>query len=351
MSNSPKPIAQPVSIVAPTAVPAAVLVGSGGMARHHVRRMIAQGDPVPFKLVCEPSAAAYAGFCAVFTQAGLTPPANVPNLGELLAQHAHELDAAFIITPHVLHFGQAKMCLEAGLDVLLEKPMVMSAEEAGHLIDVRDRTGRLLVVAFNGSLSPHIREAVRVLRGGELGRILNIHGVIWQNWQPNTVNTWRQMPELSGGGFMFDTGAHLLNTVADLAGEEFVEVAAWLDNRGAPVDIAATVMARLNSGALVTLSGCGNTIPSCESDIRVFCTEGILRTGAWGRELEIQKSGEEKLSPVAVAPDRGVWDQFMDVRSGCIPNPSPPEVGLRMARLWDAMQASAADGGRPVKIS
>ena len=301
-------------------------------------------------MVCEPSAKSYADFCTVFTEAGLTPPANVPNLADLLAAHAQELDAAFIITPHVLHFGQAKMCLEAGLDVLLEKPMVMSADEAKALIDVRDRSGRLLVVAFNGSLSPHVREAVRILRSGELGRILNIHGVIWQNWQPNTTGTWRQMPELSGGGFMFDTGAHLLNTVADLAGEEFVEVAAWLDNRGAPVDIAATVMARLHSGALVTLSGCGNTIPSCESDIRVFCTEGILRTGAWGRDLDIQRSGEEALTPVPVAANRGVWDQFMDVRSGRIPNPSPPEVGLRMARLWDAMQASAADGGKPVKV-
>ncbi len=224
MSKRPDPITHPVA--------AAVLVGSGGMARHHVRQMISQGDAVPFKLVCEPSAKSYADFCTVFTEAGLTPPANVPNLADLLAAHAHELDAAFIITPHVLHFGQAKMCLEAGLDVLLEKPMVMSADEAANLIDVRDRTGRLLVVAFNGSLSPHVREAVRILRSGELGRILNIHGVIWQNWQPNTTGTWRQMPELSGGGFMFDTGAHLLNTVADLAGEEFVEVAAWLDNRG-----------------------------------------------------------------------------------------------------------------------
>jgi predicted dehydrogenase len=320
------------------------------MARHHIRRLISQGDELPFTLVCEPSPKAYADFCALYEEAGFTPPDNVPDLATLLAAHAADLDAAFIITPHVLHFGQAKMCLEAGLDVLLEKPMVMTAQEAVNLIDVRDRTGRLLVVAFNGSLSPHIRQAVTILRRGDLGRILNIHGVIWQNWQSFNANTWRQMPELSGGGFMFDTGAHLLNTVADLAGEEFVEVAAWLDNRGSPVDIAATVMARLHSGALVTLSGCGNTIPSCSSDIRVFCTEGILRTGAWGRELEIQRSGESELSPVPVDPDRGVWEQFIDVRSGRIPNPSPPEVGLRMARLWDAMQASAADGGRPVQV-
>ncbi len=353
-STAPASKSTKQTATAPSAAPPstrAVLVGSGGMARHHVRRMISQGDEVPFTLVCEPSPQAYADFAAVFTEAKLTPPPNVPDLATLLAEHGEELDAAFIITPHVLHYGQARMCLEAGLDVLLEKPMVMSAQEAANLIDVRDRTGRLLVVAFNGSLSPHIREAVRILRSGDLGRVLNIHGTIWQNWQSNTANTWRQMPELSGGGFMFDTGAHLLNTVADLAGEEFVEVAAWLDDRGSPVDIAATVMARLHSGALVTLSGCGNTIPSCSSDIRVFCTEGILRTGAWGRDVgRAGRAAKSELSPIPVVADRGVWDQFMDVRSGAIPNPSPPEVGLRMARLWDAMQASAADGGRPVKV-
>ena len=38
----------------------------------------------------------------------------------------------------------------------------------------------------------------------------------------------------------------------------------------------------------------------------------------------------------------GVWEQFLDVRAGKMANPCPPEVGLRMARLYDAIQASAA---------
>ena len=54
------------------------------------------------------------------------------------------------MTPHALHFEQASACLEAGLDVLLEKPMVMNAEEATALISTRDRTGRLLVVVVPG---------------------------------------------------------------------------------------------------------------------------------------------------------------------------------------------------------
>ena len=48
-------------------------------------------------------------------------------------------------------------------------------------------------------------------------------------------------------------------------------------------------------------------------------------------------------------PSRTVWEQFLAVRAGLEPNPSPPEVGLRMARLWDAIKASSASGGNMVR--
>ena len=256
-----------------------------------------------------------------------------------------------IITPHALHFEQASAALDAGLDVLLEKPMVMTADEATDLIATRDRTGRLLVVAFQGSLSPQVREASRLLRSGELGSILNVSAVVWQDWATATTGTWRQVPELSGGGFLFDTGAHMLNTVSDLVGEDFTEVAAWLEDDGTPVDIRAAVIGRLGSGALVTMNGCGRAIPSCHSDIRVFTERAILRTGVWGEALEIQRHGASQLRRVRSVLPMPVWEQFLNVRTGRVPNPSPPEVGLRMARLWDAIRASAARGGSVVRVS
>lgn len=325
------------------------MIGVGGMARHYIRRILEKHDDTAFVAVCEPSGTMYALAAETFGEMGTKSPPNEPKLDRFLARYASELDAVFISTPHASHHDIAKACLEAGLDVLLEKPMVMTAAEARSLIAVRDRTGKHLVVAFQGSLSPEIRTAVKMLRSGELGKLLSISATIWQGWRQPTIDTWRQQPEISGGGFLFDTGAHMLNTVADLAGENFVEVAAWLDNRGAPVDILGVIMARLESGTLVTMHGCGDTIKTCKSDIRVFCTEAILRTGAWGGSLDIQRNGEDDFSPVGVKPGKGTWEQFLLVRSGKIPNPSPPEVGLRMALLWDAIQASVAQGGAPVK--
>ena len=226
-----------------------VMIGCGGMARHHVRRILQQQETTKIVATCEPSGQSYENFCEAFEEVGMTPPPNEPNLEKLLQERSGEIDAAFIITPHVLHHDQAAACLEAGIDVLLEKPMVMSAAEAEDFIAIRDRTQRLLVVSFNGSLSPQIRTAVKMLRSGALGNIPNVHGVAWQSWKNGTMGTWRQNPVMSGGGFLFDTGAHLLNTVSDLVGEEYSEVAAWLDNRGTPVDILGSVMARTVSGA------------------------------------------------------------------------------------------------------
>jgi len=325
-------------------------LGLGAMARFHLREILRRAD-TSVTAVCEPSPAAYAAAAELFDQHGQAIPPNEPDWTRFVATQAGRLDAVFIITPHAFHFAQATACLEAGFDVLLEKPMVMTASEATALIETRDRTGRLLVVAFQGSLSPQVREASRLLRSGELGPILNISAVVWQNWATLTNGTWRQQPELSGGGFLFDTGAHMLNTVSDLAGDDFTEVTAWMEDDGRPVDIRSVVMGRLATGALVTMNACGSAIPSCHSDIRVFTAGAILRTGIWGEGLELQRAGAARLRKVRSVEPSPVWEQFLNVRAGLTPNPSPPEVGLRMARLWDAIRESTSRGGRVVHLS
>jgi predicted dehydrogenase len=325
------------------------MIGCGGMARHHIRTMVKMKDSTQISVVCEPSAQAYEDTAALFEEAGLPVPTNQPDLAKLLSDHKGAIDAAFIITPHAYHHDQTTACLEAGIDVLLEKPMVMTGAEAESLIATRNRTGKLLVVAFPGSLSPNIRTAVNMLRNGNIGKIKTISGVVWQNWGVNTVNTWRQIPAIAGGGFLVDTGAHLLNTTVDLAGEDVAEVAAYLDNQGRDVETLGVVIARLKSGVLVSLHGCGEAMPSCHSDIRVFGDKGILYTGVWGEKLQVQYDGDTPPATVETAASMGVWEQFLGVRQGAA-NPCPPEVGLRMARLWDAIQLSAAKGGSAVKI-
>lgn len=331
-----------------------LIIGTGGMARYHIETMLKQQATTEIVALCDPSPQQLQLAAELFEKNNLPVPATGPALETLLDEFRDELDAALIVTPHAFHLRQATACLESGLDVLLEKPMVMNAREARKLIKVTQETQRLLVVAFPGSLSPQIREAKNILREGKIGALQSVSGMAWQNWKTNTANTWRQMPKLSGGGFLFDTGAHLLNTTCDLVGEDFIEVAAWLDHRGAPVDIIGTVMAKTKTGVYVTLNACGDAFPTWASEIIVVGNGGLLRTGIWGERLQAQygKARGFGFTPrnVKVPPTLGVWEQFLDVRAGKMENPCPPQVGLRMAKLWDAINESARQGGKPVTL-
>lgn len=321
-------------------------IGAGGMARNHLPVMLESGADI--RVICEPSAQNYELYADAMSELGAQPPPNQPDLTKLLDQYRHELDAVFIITPHNLHHDQAKACMEAGLDVLLEKPMVMNAAEAHSLIETRDRTGRHLVVAFQGGLSPQVRHAAELIQTGALGELLTVTGLVWQGWKGSASNTWRVVPEISGGGFMFDSGAHMLNTICTLVGEDFSSVAAWTDNRGMDVDINAAIMGRLESGALVNITGCGDCIPGMASEIYVCLTGGVVRTGVHGERLFIRRAGETAEREADLPPMRGAWQQFTQVLAGEIENPCPPEVGLRMAKLWDAIVESAGKNGQVV---
>jgi len=326
------------------------VIGCGGMARTHLTRMLEQPHKNQIIVVSEPSPQTYDALAKLFNAAGQPVPPNQPDLARLLDEYRGKLDAAFIVTPHIYHFEQAKLCLEAGLDVLLEKPMVIHTQEALDLIAARDRTKRTLVIAFNGSLSPRIRSAAALLRSGEIGTITSISATVWQDWGTKTHGLWRQDPVIAGGGFMFDTGAHMLNTVCDLAGENFVEVAAWLDNQKRPVDIVGVVIGRLESGALVTLHACGQTVHTWSSDVKVFCSEAIIHTDVWGKYLKIQRNGEADFTSIEFSDPPSPWDQFLAIRAGEMPNASPAEGGLRMAKLWDGIQESARRNGSPITI-
>ena len=102
----------------------ALMIGTGGMARHHFRQILTHFPQTKFPVVCEPAEAAYLATVELFEEMGHPAPKNEPNLDKLLSEYGDELDVAFINSPHKFHHEQAVACLEAGIDVLLEKPMV-----------------------------------------------------------------------------------------------------------------------------------------------------------------------------------------------------------------------------------
>ncbi|HTM79352.1 MAG TPA: Gfo/Idh/MocA family oxidoreductase, partial [Devosia sp.] len=184
---------------------------------------------------------------------------------------------------------------------------------------------------------------------GDFGDLVSVSASIWEGWAKNYAGQWKQNPEISGGGFMFDTGAHMMNTVCVLADSEFVRLSAFTNNRGLKVDLACAVAARLANGALVTFNAAGDGPPGCASAITFFYSKAIVRIDAWGKWREVMVDGvsePREESEITDTPMR----TFQAVRDGRLPNPSTVANGLRFARLWDAIKFSAARDGEAIAI-
>lgn len=319
-----------------------IVVGTGGMARAHIRSMLAMKRSTRITGLVEPSKDARQATEALIAGQGAPVPPFFSSIRELLKAQGPS-DAALICSPHKYHFENARECLKSGMDVCLEKPMVMSTSEARRLIRLRDETRRLLVVAFPGSLSPAIQKAKMLLRKGAIGRVTAISAYAHQNWKGPTTGTWRQDPVISGGGFLFDTGSHMLNTVVDLLGEDIVRVTALLDNCGTPVEVNSSVSGRSRTGIAISLAGAGDSVQCC-SQVFVFGDKGVIRTGIWGENLSRKRAGSPDYVDVPYRASRGPWEQFLKVRAGMMENPCPAEVGLRFAKLMDMIRKSSETG-------
>ncbi|MCL1887490.1 MAG: Gfo/Idh/MocA family oxidoreductase [Kiritimatiellaeota bacterium] len=319
-----------------------VIVGAGGFAKVHARCMLGMEDSVRVAGFVEPSDKSREGMAKVFTEdfKKKTVPPFYNTLEEFLAANRGPADCAVVVTPHNLHAAHVIACMRAGMDTLVEKPMVLSAAEARRVMKARDETGRLFSVAFPGSYSPAVHKAKELIAAGEIGEMRSIAVYTHQHWMQVTVGTWRQIPKISGGGFLFDTGSHAVNTMIDLAGSDVMEMAATIDNRGTPVDISSAISGRFKNGVFFTLGAEGNSI-NCMARITVMGTEGVLVTGSWGECLRLIKPGKWQEEPVEYPASKGTFEQFLRVRKGEIPNPCPAEVGLRFAKFMDMVRKNA----------
>jgi len=319
------------------------VIGAGLKAADYAQGWAKMSD-VEIAAAAEVSPASLARFCGVCEAAGAARPREFSSAEDMLAAMQGQMDAVYVSTPHVFHGANALSVVEAGYDLLLEKPMVTTQDEALALVEAEKRTGRTIVIAFQGGLSPLVHDTRDRARRGEFGELVSVNASIWEGWSDSYAGQWKQDPAISGGGFMFDTGAHMMNTVCVLADAEFERVSAYANNRGLRVDLATAVAARLSNGAVVTFNAAGEGPPGCASAITFFYSKAIVRIDAWGkwREIEgLREEGETRDTPIQT---------FMAVRDGRLTNPSTVANGLRFARLWDAIKLSAAKDGDAVTV-
>ncbi len=324
------------------------VIGAGLKAADYARGWAAMDD-VRIVATAEVSEISRKRFADTCEAAGAERPAEYPDAESMLDAFQGQMDAVYVSTPHVFHGANALAVIEAGYDLLLEKPMVTTVDEALALVEAEKRTGGTVVIAFQGGLSPLVHDTRDRARRGEFGELVSVSASIWEGWKTNYAGQWKQNPAISGGGFMFDTGAHMMNTVCVLADAEFARLSAYANNRGIAVDLATAVAGRLANGAVVTLNAAGEGPPGCASAITFFYTNAIVRIDAWGKWREVSVGGVDEPREEGETRDTPM-QTFQAVRDGRLANPSTVANGLRFARLWDAIKLSASRDGEAVSI-
>jgi xylose dehydrogenase (NAD/NADP) len=128
---------------------------------------------------------------------------------------ADAYDAAYVVTPNGTHLPHIETAAELGKAVLCEKPVEASVERAERLVEVCDRAGVPLMVAYRMQTEPAVRRARELVDAGAIGDPVFVHGHMSQRLLEEVVpdpDQWRLDPELSGGATVMDIGLYPLNT-------------------------------------------------------------------------------------------------------------------------------------------
>jgi predicted dehydrogenase len=290
------------------------------------------------------------------------------------------LDLVTVATPNSTHFEITKAFLEAGFNVLCEKPMTTTVQEGEEIVRIVEQSSLICAVNYCYSAYPMVREMRALVAAGEIGKIRLIvtnfshghHGDAEDADNPRI--RWRYDPALAGvSGQFADCGIHALHMASFIAGDDVETLSA---------DFASTVPSRvLEDDAMVNFRLSGGTVGRLWTssvaigrqhgfDIQVFGETGGLH---WmseqpnqvfytpvGKRTQIIEKGEaglsddaQRLSRVAIAHPEGfplaVANIYVDLAArirGGAAGPVPMAVdGLRSMAAVFAAVASAKNNG------
>ena len=179
-------------------------------------------------------------------------------LDALLA--AERPDGVILATPNALHAEGALACIEAGVPVLVEKPIAPSVAEARAMVEAAARAGVPLLCGHHRRHAGAVREAARLIAAGRLGPLVALQASAWLIKPDDYFDVrWRREP---GGGPILINLIHEVDLVMHLAGPvASVSAMASSATRGFAVEDTAAVALRFASGALGTLS-VTDTVPA-----------------------------------------------------------------------------------------
>ncbi|MFO7898083.1 MAG: Gfo/Idh/MocA family oxidoreductase [Planctomycetota bacterium] len=315
-------------------------IGCGGIARRHTQALLPE-ERVRITHLVDPSPDKMTAFKERFPDLADVP--EVEDYREVLG----EVDAVVIMSPHSFHHEQILAALDRGLHVLCEKPLACTVAHAKEIVAQVRETGLVLQIAYQRRTWPAIRYIHDQIRSGGLGTLQFISIVLTQAWFTLTTGTWRQDPTLSGGGELNDSGSHVMDSLIWFAGGLPRQVAAFLHNRGTPVDIDSAINARWDDGTLASVTIVGSAMPFSER----WIVSGDRATVVYDRAaLKRMDEAHGEWAEIELPPrdDGLVARNWLDAIEGKAELLSPAESAIGVTQITEAILRSAAAGGTPV---
>lgn len=193
---------------------------------------------------------------------GLDPARSYGSYQELITGEAareDRVDAVAICTPNFTHYPIAKALIEAGFDVICEKPLTATLEDAIALEKLSRESGRFVGVTYTYSGYPMVHEARARVAAGEIGEVRTVQVEYPLEWmataieqQGNAQAAWRTDPKKNGrGGSIGDIGTHAYHLAGFVTGLKLQSLTADLATfvAGRALDDNAHVMMRYEGGA------------------------------------------------------------------------------------------------------
>jgi predicted dehydrogenase len=197
------------------------------------------------------------------------------------------MDFVTIVTPNFAHFAPAMMALDNGFNVVIEKPITFTLDEAKQLREKLEETGLMLLLTHTYSGYPLVKEAKQIVKGGSLGKVRKIYVEYIQGWlsklserEGNAQAAWRTDPKKSGkSGCMGDIGTHAAHLAEYISGLKITQLNASLNVvvEGRMLDDDGAILLRFEENATGVLTA--SQIAAGEENalkIRVYGENGSL---------------------------------------------------------------------------
>lgn len=319
------------------------LLGCGSMAGIHAGRLKEMGEEVDVVALCDLDT----GITDAFAEKHFTGTHHMPGQYDDAAKMYAEanLDCVFIVTPHTLHYAQACQALDANVHMLLEKPMVTNVKDAYALRERVLASDKKFIIGYNSPCTPVLNLVRKMIVDERFGKLQMVTGYLTQNWMRGTTGTWRQQPEISGGGQAYDSGAHLLCSLVWSVASSPETVSATLETFGCDVDVNSILNIRFANGVLASISINGNSAVM-GADMSFIFDKARVRLDPWfGTRIQAKdKNGpidlNAELGSETVTPTRHI----VDIVQGKSEPTTTPDNGVHQSELMDAIYESAKLG-------